>query len=80
MGSAVEQSEGEEELIKDDAFRFRSLAVRCNVLSMDRPDLQYACKGIWHRMSSPRSSDRMLLKKLARHLVKHRRITIDFWF
>ena len=45
VGSAVEQSEGEEELSKDDAFRFRSLAARCNFLGVDRPDLQYACTG-----------------------------------
>ena len=80
VGSAAEQSEGEEELSKDDAFRFRSLPARCDVLSMVRPDLQYACKGICCRMSSPRSRDWMLLKKLARHLMKHRRIAIDFWF
>ena len=33
VGSAVEQSEGEDELSNDDAFRFRSMAARCNFLS-----------------------------------------------
>ena len=47
---------------------------------MDRPDLQYACKVICRRMSSPRTGDRMMLKKLARYLVKHRCIAIDFLF
>ena len=47
---------------------------------MDRPDVQHACKEICRRMSSPRSRDWMLLKKLARYLVKHRRIAIDFRF
>ena len=79
VGSAVEQSEGEDELSKDDAFRFRSLAARCNFLNM-RPNLQYACEEICLRMSSPRPRDWMLLKKLARYLVKHRRIAIDFRF
>ena len=78
VGSEVKQSEGEEKLCKEDAFKFRSLAARCNFLSMDRLDLQYACKEICHRMSSPRNW--MLLKKLARYLVKHRRIAIDFRF
>ena len=45
VGSAVEQNEGEDELSNDDAFRFRSMAARCNFLSM-RPDLQCACKVI----------------------------------
>ena len=80
VGSEVKQSEGEEELCKEDAFKFRSLAARCNFLSMDRPDLQYACKEICRRMSSPRTGDWMLLKKLARYLVKHRRVAIDFRF
>ena len=78
VGSEVKQSEGEEELCKEDAFKFRSLPARCHFLSMDRPDLQYACKEICRRMSSPRNW--MLLKKLARYLVKHRRIAIDFRF
>ena len=34
VGSAAEQSEGEEEMGKDDAFRFRSLAARCNFLGV----------------------------------------------
>ena len=50
-----------------------SLAARCNFLSMDRSDLQYACKEICRR-------DWMLLAKLARYLVKHRRIATDFQF
>ena len=56
------------------------MAARCNFLSMDRLDLQYACKEICRRMSSPRPRDWMLLKKLARYLVKHRRIASDFRF
>ena len=78
VGSAVEQSEGEEEeMSKDDAFRFRSLAARCNFLCMYRPDLQHAYEEICRRMSSPRSRDWMMLKKLGPYLVKHRRIAID---
>ena len=57
VGNEVKQSEGEEKLCKEDAFKFRSLAARCNFLTMDRPDLQYACKEICRRMSSPRTGD-----------------------
>ena len=63
VGSDVKQSECEEELCKEDAFKFRSLAARCNFLSLDRLDLQYACKEICRRMSSPRTGNWMLLKK-----------------
>ena len=78
VGSAVEQREGEEKLSMDDTFSFRSLAARYNFLSMDRPDLQFVCKEMCRKMTCPRSRDGMLLKKLARYLVKHRRIAIDF--
>ena len=76
VGSVVEQSEGEKELSKDGAFRFRSLAARCNFLSMDRLHMQCARKEICRRMSSPRSRDWLCLKKLARLLVKQIRIAI----
>ena len=70
----------EEELSKDDAFMFRSLAARCNFSNKDGPDLECAWKEICRGMSSPRSCDWMLLKKLARYLVQHKRIAIDFQF
>ena len=45
VGSDVLQSEGEEELCKEDAFKFRSLAARCKFLSMDRPDFAVRLQG-----------------------------------
>ena len=42
------------ELRQADATAFRGLAARLNYLALDRPDLQFAAKGIAKRMVEPR--------------------------
>ena len=48
---------------------FRSLVASINYMSIDQPDLQYACKEACREMSSPTASSWLKLKRLARYLV-----------
>ena len=48
---------------------FRAAAARSNYLSMDRPDVQFACKEICRYMSKPTTGSWMALKRLCRYLV-----------
>ena len=57
VGATIDMCGDDVKLSKDDATTFRSLAARCNFLSADRPDIQYACKEICRRMSEPSESD-----------------------
>ena len=79
MGPRVEE-EQDEELEGWEASAFRSLAARCNFLSTDRVDIQYASKEICRRMSKPCRSDWKLIKKLARYLKGHPRMTNKFMY
>ena len=54
--------------------RFRGTAARINFLAADRPDLQYASKETSRRMSCPTIGDWLLLKRVARYLVSHKRL------
>ena len=71
VGITIDIRGDDVKLNKDDAKAFRSLAARCNFLSADRPDIQYACKEMCRRMSEPSDGDWTLLKKLARYLKAH---------
>ena len=48
-----EAAEGESELEPRLATEFRGLAARANYLSLDRPDIQFATKGICREMAKP---------------------------
>ena len=80
VGATIDIRGDDVKLSKDDAKAFRSLAARCNFLSADRPDIQYACKEICRRMSEPSEGDWTLLKKLARHLKAHPRQVCMFQY
>ena len=54
-----QESEGE------NATKFRSLAARCNYLSLDRPDLQYAVKEICREMAKPTKGSWSKLQRIA---------------
>ena len=78
-GAAVGDSEDDSpELSKQEQKEFRSLAARCNFLSVDRLDIQFACKEICRRMSSPCEADWKMVKKLARFLKTHPRLVMLF--
>jgi hypothetical protein len=57
------------ELSRTEATRYRGIAARINYLSLDRPDLQYAAKGVSKHMSQPREHDWIAVKRMARYLV-----------
>ena len=77
-GSGVKPDEEGEQLDTAQARQFRSMAARCNFLSPDRIDLQFACKGTCRKMSSPCEGDWVMLKAVARYLQSHPRLLMDF--
>ena len=73
-----EDDKAEEELSKAEATEFRRVAATANYLASDRPDLQYATKEVCRDMSQPRRRSWEKLKRIARYLVKHPRLIINF--
>ena len=57
-----------EALTSTESSRYRSLVMRGCYLSLDRPDIAYACKELARAMSQPRQSDWHGLKRLGRYL------------
>jgi hypothetical protein len=55
-------------LSQERATRFRSVAARCNYLSSDRPDIQFATKETSRGMANPTEGDWAKLKRLARYI------------
>ena len=78
VGRAGRAEEDDVELDPAEATKFRSIAARCNFLAADRIDLQFACKEVCRRMSTPCASDWQLLKGLARYLRSHPRMLLSF--
>ena len=70
--------EGEEELSQEESRHFRRVAARANYLGMDRMDIQFAVKEICREMSKPTFAGQRKLKRLARYLVSHPRVEIEF--
>ena len=65
---------------REDAAAYRGLSARLNYLAQDRADLQFAARGAAKRMSNPRPSDWLLLKKVGRYLVgKPRMVQMFAW-
>ena len=52
----------------DEIALHRSVAMRAAYLSMDRPDLQYACRELAKSMAQPTQRHMTALKRLARYL------------
>ena len=67
-------------LPRDHAAPHRGLSVRLYYLAQDRADLQVAARGAAKRMSNPRSSDWVLVKRVGRCLVgKPRMMQMFAW-
>ena len=60
--------ENKELLTGKDITLFRGVAARCNYLSLDRPDLQYAAKEICREMSAPTLQAFDKLKRIGQFL------------
>ena len=63
-----DKEEESEELAGDDVRLYRGLAARCNYLSLDRPDLQFAAKEACREMSKPTVASLKRLKRIGRYL------------
>ena len=77
-GGAVKPESDGEKLNDVQGRNFRSMAARCNFMASDRVDLQFACKEICRRMSSPCDGDWSGLKQVARYLKAHPRMLMEF--
>ena len=58
----------------DEVLTYRSLAARANYLSMDRPDIMFACKELCRRTSNPTQQSWRQLVRLAKYLKSHPRV------
>ena len=73
-----EQEEGEEKHPDRSDREYRSLAARVNYLSLDRVDLQFACKEICRGMADPRKRHWRKLRRLGRYLKQYPRGVIQY--
>ena len=66
-----EEKENDVDEVLDDetAGWFRGAAARANYLAMDRVDISYSAKELCRRMSVPRRSDLVALRRLAKYLL-----------
>ena len=62
------------ELTGRDVTLLRGLAARCNYLSLDRPDIQYAAKEVCREMRRPVQGSLRKLRHLARYLISKPRL------
>ena len=58
--------------------RYRSLVMRANYLSLDRPDVSYTAKELARKMSEPNQDDWVGLKRLVRFLHHRARLVWSF--
>ena len=62
------KEEEEVEMKREDQTNYRAMAARCNYLSLDRPDIQFASKEVCRWMSAPTWADWASIKMIARYL------------
>ena len=68
----------EEPLGSAEATKFRGLAARANFLTLDCPDLQFPVRQTSREMSAPTVGSWKRLKKIARYLVRRKRVVWHF--
>ena len=73
-----EPDEGSKLLDGKQVFRYRSLVMRGQYLSLDRRDIQYATKELARKMQAPTEHDWQALKKLGRFLLGRPRLIWEF--
>ena len=62
------------------ATLYRACAARCNFLSLDRPDIQFAAKEVSRGMAKPTPADFIKLKRLARYIKQNPRAVFKYRF
>ena len=71
IAKAKQRREEEEPMEGEELTRYRGVAARVNYVSQDRADLKVAALQVCKAMSTPKTGDWQLIKKIARYL-KHR--------
>ena len=72
--------EGEMQISKEAADRYRANTMRAQYLSTDRPEIQVQCRDLARKMQQPSDLDEMGLKRLARFLgVQPRLVWVFKW-
>lgn len=64
----------EQAMVAADATQYRAMTARLNVLPIDRPGLQYACKGASIRMARPVNQDWVALTRIASYVLGKPRV------
>ena len=73
----AEGGEDDEELDAHEARRYRRMAATINYFASDRPDLQFTASMLGRTMPRATTRSWFNLKKVARHLRKHRQVRDD---
>ena len=76
--SAAEAAEDSKPLDAKGTTEFRGLEARANYLSLDRADIQYATKEACRDMAAPTHKSMTKFKRIARYLLNHPRVSINF--
>ena len=77
-GAAEDDEEDNVDIVGPDLSRFRGVAARCNYLSFDRPDVQFATKEICREMSKPTTGSLRRLRRIGCYLKGAKRLVWDF--
>ena len=64
----AEEQDGEQELDRETAWKYRFVVARGNFFAQDRPDIRYTVKELCREMSCPKMRSLAALKKLCRYL------------
>ena len=73
-GAEEEDNDDDENILGADLTGFRGVAARCNYLSFDRPDAQYATKEICREMSKPTTGSLRRLRRIGCYLKGAKRL------
>ena len=77
-GADEEDTEDDVDIVGADLTRFRGVAARCNYLSFDRPDAQYATKEICREMSKPTTGSLRRLRRIGCYFKGVKRLVWDY--
>ena len=77
-GAAEDDEDDDVDIVGPDLSRFRGVAARCNYLSFDRPDMQFATKEICREMSKPTTGSLRRLRRIGCYLKGAKRLVWDF--
>ena len=77
-GTEEEDRDDDQEITGQDMTRFRGVSARCNYLSFDRPDIQFATKEVCREMSKPTTGSLRRLRRIGCYLKSNKRLVWNF--